>query len=366
VGIALGGLLVLGFALWMWIGRAAGWGFDFRAYYDAAQRLAATGTPYQAATLGGPFEPGSSGLYLYSPLPAILMLPLSALSLDVATILWLVLRLLLLAVTCALMPVQRPLRLATLGIAAMSWPVLYDLNLGNVSLAITFLSVVGWRTLDRPVGSLAFAVAMMVRPTMALLAAWQLLRGAWRPLGMTVAALVVLVLLTLPFVGIGGWADYVTLLRNVQAATGAASTVDLASAVLRLGGPAWAAPLALLLGYLAAAAAVVLSLRRDRELSYVVTVTATLLLSPLLWEHYLTQLLLPAAFLASRGRIWGLGLPLLGWLPPPFLPFVALLGLYLPFLAADRGQPAGSLFHRLQFPWQRAVPPASLAPGQRR
>lgn len=344
VGIALGGLLFLAFALWTWIGRAEGWAFDFRAYYDAVERLASTGTPYQAATVNGPFQPTSSGLYLYSPVPAVLMLPLSALSLDVATIAWLGLRLVVLVVTCALMPVARPIRLATLGIAAMSWPVLYDLNLGNVSLFITFLAVLGWRQLDRPLGSLALAAAITIRPTMALLAASQLVRGAWRPLALTGVALFGLVLLTLPFVGIGGWADYLTLLRNVQGVTGEPSNVDLASALLRLGGPAWAASVALVIGYAVAVAAVLLSLRRDRELSYVVTVVATLLLSPLLWEHYLTLLLLPAAFLASRGRIWGLGLLLLGWLPAPVLPFVALLALWLPFLTADRGEAAGMLF----------------------
>ena len=56
------------------------------------------------------------------------------------------------------------------------------------------------------------------------------------------------------------------------------------------------------------------SLRYDRETSFMVTIGATLLLAPLLWDHYLATLLLPAAFLAQRGRWWGLALPLLAWL----------------------------------------------------
>ena len=104
-----------------------------------------------------------------------------------------------------------------------------------------------------------------------------------------------------------------------------------------------------------------LSLRRDRELSYVVTVMATLLLAPLLWDHYLTNLLIPAAFLAARGRTWGLALPLLCWVPTlliglngdctgvaeGLLPLIALLGLLLPFAAPDRGEPAGLFLDRL-------------------
>ena len=47
------------------------------------------------------------------------------------------------------------------------------------------------------------------------------------------------------------------------------------------------------------------------------------------------MLVLPAAFLVSRGRPWGLVLPLLTWLPGPLLPIVALAGVWLPFAARD-------------------------------
>ena len=105
------------------------------------------------------------------------------------------------------------------------------------------------------------------------------------------------------------------MLRNVSDVTGVFRNFDLGSSVLLLGGPPWAASLALYAGYAIAGGAMLFSLRRDRELSYVVTVMATLLVAPLLWDHYLTMLLLPAAFLASRGRRGRLLLPLLCWAP---------------------------------------------------
>jgi hypothetical protein len=77
------------------------------------------------------------------------------------------------------------------------------------------------------------------------------------------------------------------------------------------------------------------SFRRDRELSFVVTVAASLFLAPLLWGHYLVVLVIPAAFLASRGRPWALVLPLLAWLPEQWTWLAALSGLLLPFLAAS-------------------------------
>jgi hypothetical protein len=66
-----------------------------------------------------------------------------------------------------------------------------------------------------------------------------------------------------------------------------------------------------------------------------VTLSATLLLAPLLWDHYLSSLVLSAAFLAQRGRPWALALPLLSWLPAELLPFVVLLAMTLPFVARD-------------------------------
>ena len=61
-----------------------------------------------------------------------------------------------------------------------SAPVLQDLNLGNVSLIVTFLAVVAWRFVDRPLGSAAIALAASIRPTMAIFFVWWLVRRQWR------------------------------------------------------------------------------------------------------------------------------------------------------------------------------------------
>jgi hypothetical protein len=115
--------------------------------------------------------------------------------------------------------------------------------------------------------------------------------------------------------------------------TGVPNNRDLGSTALQLGMDTTLASGALYAGYGIALLAVLLSLRRDPELSLVVTLEASLLLTPLLWDHYLCLLLIPAAFLAARGRRWGLVLPLLAWGPALAVPFIALAGLLLPFLA---------------------------------
>jgi hypothetical protein len=68
-------------------------------------------------------------------------------------------------------------------------------------------------------------------------------------------------------------------------------------------------------------------------MGYIVAVGASLLITPLLWSHYLVALLLPAAYLADRVRLPFIALPLLGWLPLHLVPFVAIAATFLPFLA---------------------------------
>ena len=348
--------LLLVLAIGRFLFGSTAWAYDFSAYYLALERLVSDGSPYQASTLAGPFHAGPFGLYLYSPVPVVMLLPLAGLALSDAALIFLVLRLAMLVGMCALMPVSRAVRLATLCVACISAPVLQDLNLGNASLIVTFFAVVAWRYLDRPTGAASIGAALFVRPTMGLFLGWWLLRGRLRPLLWVAVTVSALFLLTLPFVGIRGWSDYLTLLSNLSGFEGVFRNFALGALVGRSGVPDWVPELAQFAGYGLAAFAMLFSLRRDRELSFVVTLGATLLVSPLLWDHYLTNLLVPAAFLADRGRWPLLLLPLLCWLPQELLAFVALAGMLLPFVARDRGEPAGTLTDRLVM--RRSTAPA--------
>jgi len=121
--------------------------------------------------------------------------------------------------------------------------------------------------------------------------------------------------------------------RNLSGLTGVARNVDLGSAALLLGLPPAVAQVALFAGYALGVLAIALGLRRDRDVGFVMTVMASLLLAPLLWVHYLVALLLPAALLAARGHPWAVLLPLLGWLPEAFLPLAVVVGTFLPLVA---------------------------------
>jgi hypothetical protein len=312
------------------------WGYDYKAYLNAAERLVDDGSLYQDETLAGPYRPGPFGLYMYSPTLGISLLPAVGSDFDVSAMAWYWIHVLALAAACALMPVPLTIRLLTFAVAAFSYAVTRDLILGNVSVLLLVPLATAWRWLDQPLGSVAQALAMSVRPTLGVLLIWQLLRRRFVAVAWTLGAGFVLIALTLPFVGLDGYLDYLTVLRNLSRATGVPYNYDLGSTLFELGANEAVASLALLAGYALAVAAIGISLRRDRELGFIVTTSASLLLSPLLWDHYLAMLLLPAAFLASRGRPWALALPLLSWLPPVALPALAIAGTVLPFLARDR------------------------------
>jgi len=320
------------------------WAFDLEAYLDAARRLARGDVArnlsiYDPETLAGPFRPGPYKLFLYSPPFAVAMLPFTAVSIDSAAVAWYVGRLVLFAAACAVMPVRPSIRFLTFAIAALTNPVIGDMNLGNVSVLVTSMLAITWRWLDRVTGCVALALAMTVRPVLGLVLIWSALRRRWWPVLWTIVAGLVIVAVSLPFVGVVTYEHYFRVLRNVYDVTGQDNNMDVGSAVLRVGGGPLLASIALYAGFAIGIGAMLASLRYDRQTGFMVTIGATLLLSPLLWDHYLATLLLTGAFLAHRGRWWGLALPLLAWVSGPMTPLLALGATLLPFLVRRPVEP---------------------------
>ena len=341
--IALAVVGVLGLVAIAILGASsAGRGYDFQAYWDAGERLLGGGSAYDPSTLAGPYSPGPHGLYLYPPPLAVLLLPLHVLGYPAAETLWVAVRIVALAAACWLLPVSRPIRLAVLGTTALSDPALLDVNLGNVSIVVLLLAAGGWRYLERPAGSFMVALAIALRAPMAALLVWPTLRRRWKPVVWTLVSGGILVLVTLPVVGISGYADYLRVLGNLRSPLGALHDSDLGSAVLALGASPEIAGIALIGGYAIAGVAIVLSLRRDAEVGYVVAATAALLLSPVMWPHYLVLLALPAALIAARRWPAAVALPLLGWLPEMFLPFVVVAATIAPLALRPTDQVASS------------------------
>ena len=334
-GILAGaGILVTLAALPIFVG-GAGFGYDFRAYWEASGRLLHGAPLYLPELLAGPFTHGLQ-TYVYSPLPAVLLLPLAELGLLPAGVVWMLFKLAATVGACALLPVSRSVRLAVLGVTLLGLGSLVDLNLGSVNAVLLLGLALAWRFPDGPIAGLAAAINLSIRPYLAtVVVGWALWRH-WRPIVWTLGLGLVLVIASMVIVGSGAYIDFVRLLENIRfagaphngAAAGVLATSGASGGVLGV-----IQILATLVTLVVSAVALVLSRRRDPDVTFAVAVGASLLASPVLWDHYLLLLAIPAALLAERGRPWGLALPLLAWLPWQLYPIVALLGTIGPLLA---------------------------------
>jgi hypothetical protein len=225
-------------------------------------------------------------------------------------------------------------RAAVLGVSLLSLASLVNLNLGSVNGPLLLAMVVAWRAADRPFGGLAAALSMAIRPALGLVVLGWAARGRLAGLAWTVGAGLLLVAVSLPIAGFGAWTDWLTVLANDRfggsphngSALGVLAAAGAPPAVQAVAGLAC---LAIALG------AVWWSRGRRPEVALAVAIGGSLLASPLLWDHYLLLLAIPAAVLAEHRRPWGLVLPLLAWLPWPVYPAVALLGTLTPLAARD-------------------------------
>jgi hypothetical protein len=157
---------------------------DLRTYYDAGTRLNA-GQP-----LYDPSAVGSTGLYLYPPLLAILFRPIALLPFDVVSGLWLAASIGAVAVTIRRAGLREPVFLAA---GCLALPILWSVSIGQVeplvTLALAFASPVG------------IGIASSIKIFPALVAVYWIARQEWRSLvtfGVTVALLGVFQILVEP------------------------------------------------------------------------------------------------------------------------------------------------------------------------
>lgn len=139
------------------------------------------------------------------------------------------------------------------------------------------------------------------------------------------------------------WGDWLVLLLRVADPVSQVENVNVGALAYRAGpGRDPAMALHWLSVVLAVLAWLVLSLRRSSVTGYMATVVVAQLVSPILWDHYAVVLLVPVAWLLSRGLWWAAGVPLLspsllGASVPAFVYAVAfwgtLLALSLPRLS---------------------------------
>ncbi len=275
-----------------------------------------------------------------------LVVPFALLPASVGTAAWIAAMASAFFVGTAILPVKREVRWLVILLGGLSWPLAYSLKLGQVGPLLFLLFAAGWRWLDRP-GRLGAVIALgtMIKIQPAIVLVWAALNRRWRTIGVAVVVLLAGAILATLVTGLGTWSDYITVLRQVSApvttphnftpgaiafqlgaSESTATAIQLASTVAVLGVTVWAA------------------LRSPAEVGYLTAVTASQLLSPVLWDHYAMLLLLPVAWLLERRRWWAALIPLatatpivlLGIVPAAIYPILFWLGLVAPPLVAHR------------------------------
>jgi hypothetical protein len=280
------------------------------AYLPAADAVLDGRSPYPQ--LDDPILEDQKG-YVYPPQLLLALMPLTPLPVDVAAFLVTIAMLALLGLTLHVLGI-RDVRCYA---AALLWvPTISGVLLANISIPLAFALAVVWRyrnTTWRPAIALGLAVSAKlllwpmlvwmlatrrIRPT-----AWAVLIGLGATLGAWAA---------IGFDGLEAYPDLLRRLSDIQAErsysiVGMTSTLGVGEAAGQV--------LALALGVGLLVSCVVLARRGDEARSFTCAIAATLVLSPIVWLHYLVALLVPLAILRPRfSLIWLL--PVLLWVSP--------------------------------------------------
>ena len=280
------------------------WGYDFSAYWLAASHVL-DGVPiYADWQLAGQYSPQQQYLYLYPPFLAVALTPLAAVfptDYRLANLVWAVIGAIVAAAVVAAVARRegigsgRDTVLLVAGAFAFP-PLVGELVMGNVHLLLLGLLGGAWLALRddrRPMPAIAgilVGVATLIKLFPGLVIVWLVLRGRYRAALWSLAAIAVLAMATLPVTGIDAWLDYPRVLLNLGPPV---DNRDTLAPIVWLS--SFMPPLAArVVVVVAMVAAVVWAARTTSEpVSFAVAVTASILIAPALYQHYLAILVLP-------------------------------------------------------------------------
>lgn len=276
-----------------------GYAWDFRAFYDAGSSYLHLHSPYAPATLA---NLTSEQNFVY-PLPvAALFAPLSLLPYPVAAILFIATSGVLLGLALRILGVRdwRCYAAVFLGM-----PVQIGLKLGTISPLLMVLLAVLWRYRDRErIAAPALALLVISKLFLWPVALWFVFTRRYRTFVFAVGLSLVLVVASAIPIGARALLSYPSLLQAVShfEAPQSLSPLGLVTALGLSTGQATA--VSWLIGGVLLWAAFSAG-RRDESKTFRLLIVAALMLSPLVWGHYLVILFVPLALARPRfSPIW--------------------------------------------------------------
>jgi alpha-1,2-mannosyltransferase len=297
----------LGYACWYEL-RAHNSLQDFGIFRTAALAVVHGRSPYvvPSAAAFAHFDK-----FVYPPVAALFFVPFAALPSGVSRVVMFAVGL------AAIFGALRLLRVEDwrcYGIAVVSAPAINTLALGALTSFLLLGAALAWRYRDMPwVAALATALTAVLKLFLWPLGVWLLATRRWRAAVLCAGLGFVLLLggwAVIDFAGLRSYPTVVHLLERVEAPASYSAV-----ALLGVSGSAQtAATVALSLAAVAGIAFAARGADGDRR-AFGVAVVASLVVTPLVWLHYLLLLFLPIALYRPRlSGIWFL--PLLLWLTP--------------------------------------------------
>jgi hypothetical protein len=288
-------------------------GYDYTCY-EAAARHILDGRPIydNAFAINVGTCPGT---YTYPPAFAVALVPWLLFG-GAAAGAWCVAMAACFLAGVAVLPVRRDVRWLVVVIAALDWPLLYAVKLGQVEPLLFLGFAAAWRWMDRaPVVGVATALGALIKVQPGLMGVWALATRRYRAAAWAVAVGVAAAAATTLVTGFGAWTTYADLVRGLSGTLTVAHNFAPGAAAHLAGAPDGVATAVQTASVLAAAAAFLAAWRWASPTAFLqVTIVASQLLSAPLRDHYAVLLLLPVAWLVGRGRTWAAFIPLAGWI----------------------------------------------------
>jgi len=301
--------------------------YDFAIFLRAADDVRAGDDPYVDPDS---VDEHAHAPYAYPPLLAIVLIPATALPDDVSgsSPVGVLVSLFLIGCVVAALALLDVRDWRCYAIALLYPPTLENVEYGAIGPVLALLVALAWRYRDRVGGAAAsLGTAVALKVFLWPLVVWLAATRRWSAAVGAAAVAVTLVLGSWAVIGFDGIADYPDLLRrlsdveaeNSYSAYAILVTVGLPSTLARL------VVAAVALGLLLLAWRVARGVDGDRR-ALTFALAAGVVLTPILWLHYLVLLVVPIAL--ARPRLSAL------WLVPLALTVFELLDLY-------RGWPRG-------------------------
>jgi hypothetical protein len=270
------------------------------------------------------FEPAIADIYINPPPLAWLTLPLAPLPYRTARIVWTILNVVIAAATAVYLLRRLAFtgreRAAFIAIWLLYQPLLANFHLGQLYLVLLALLVLAWHGYREGNGRLlGIALGLLFAFKLAGLFLWLLLllQRQWRALAWGVATILIVTLLSLPWLGVAAWQGHLeTVLRSgshpSQAVT-AYQTIhsffhhlfsyhDFWNPAPLLVAPALATWLARLAYLVLIGFSIRLALRPPPDLAWSAFVVLGVIVSPWALDYHYALLLLPMALVAARLR----------------------------------------------------------------